>query len=230
MCIPGHERYTKRVREWLRLEGKPLQSPNPTSLRKQCWLQHFAQHHIQSGFEYLHIYRLHNLSQQPVPLCGHLYSKKVSSCVQMEYLWFSFVCIASWANSAELQRLRNTDYWQVWLSHLHSYQLFTHVDKIPLFFLFSRLRSPHSLSLSSCERCSSPLSSLWLHQCWTEGKDPLADLLATLPSAAQDIGLLCHKCALLDRGQLIVHRTLRSFTAELFFSQLVPSTSWWMRL
>ena len=46
-----------------------------------------------------------------------------------------------------------------------SHQVFIHIDKIPLSLLFSRLSCPSSLSLSSCERCSSALIFVALH--WT---------------------------------------------------------------
>lgn len=44
---------------------------------KQGQLQEFAQHHVQSDFEYIQEQRLHNLPEQPVPAFDHPHSKKL---------------------------------------------------------------------------------------------------------------------------------------------------------
>lgn len=44
---------------------------------------------------------------------------------------------------------------------IFSHQVFTHIDKLPLSFPFSRLNNRSPLSLSSYERCSSVSSFLW---------------------------------------------------------------------
>lgn len=52
-----------------------LSSPLPCS--KQHQLQQVSQGHVQSGFEYLYGWRLHN-SKQPVPMFSHPHSKKIN--------------------------------------------------------------------------------------------------------------------------------------------------------
>ena len=68
-------------------------SSSPPPLPKQVHLQHVAQDHIQTGFEYLQRRRLHNPSAQPVPVLYHPQNKKVLPHVQLELL-LQFVSIA----------------------------------------------------------------------------------------------------------------------------------------
>ena len=58
-----------------------LSSSSPNALLKQGQLQQVAQDHVQSGFEYLQGWRLHNLSGQPIPVSGHPHGKNVFSYV-----------------------------------------------------------------------------------------------------------------------------------------------------
>jgi len=43
----------------------------PALLLKQGHLEQVAHDHVQMAFEYLQRWRLHNLSEQPVPVLGH---------------------------------------------------------------------------------------------------------------------------------------------------------------
>jgi len=110
----------------------------------QGQLQQVDQDGVQLTFEYLQGWRLHNLSGQSVPLLSLPCSKKVFSCVQIEFLFIPFVLIASCFLSGH--------HWEESLCLIFippSHQVFMHVGKIPWSLLFSRVNSPSSLSLLS---------------------------------------------------------------------------------
>uniref|UniRef100_A0A8C0ES58 receptor protein-tyrosine kinase n=1 Tax=Bubo bubo TaxID=30461 RepID=A0A8C0ES58_BUBBB len=75
---------------WLRLErssgGHLVQCP----LLKQGHLELVAHNHIQTAFEYLQGWRLHNLPGQPVPVLGHPHSQKVLPCMFRTH--FVYIC------------------------------------------------------------------------------------------------------------------------------------------
>ena len=57
--------------------GRDLwRSSSPTPLLEQDHPEQVAQDRIQAGFEYLQRRRLHNLSEQPVPVLGHPQSEE----------------------------------------------------------------------------------------------------------------------------------------------------------
>jgi len=58
----------------------------PTVLLKQGCLGQFSQVHVQTAFEYLQRWRLHNLSRQPVPVLGHPHSEKAFPDIQRKHL------------------------------------------------------------------------------------------------------------------------------------------------
>ena len=65
--------------------GRDLwRSSAPTTLLKQGHLQLVAQDHVQTAFEYLQGWRIHNLSGQPVPVLSHPHGAKVFPDVQVE--------------------------------------------------------------------------------------------------------------------------------------------------
>jgi len=90
--------------------------------------------------------KLHNLSEQPVPVLHHLHSKEMFPNAQMEPPVFQFVPTASCPITGHL--------WKEPGSELiaSSLQLFIYIDKISSSLPFCRLNSPSSLSLSSEER------------------------------------------------------------------------------
>jgi len=75
--------------------GRDLwRSSSPTSLPKQVHLQQAAQDLVQAGFEYLQRRRLHNTSEQPVPVLHHPQCKDVLTHVQLELPMLQYVPIA----------------------------------------------------------------------------------------------------------------------------------------
>jgi len=70
-------------------------SSGPISLLHQGHLEPVAQDHVQTAFEYLQGWRLHNLSGQPVPQPRHPHSEKVFPDVQTEPSAFQLLPIAS---------------------------------------------------------------------------------------------------------------------------------------
>ena len=59
-------------------------SSSPTPLPKQDHLQQAAQDRVQAGLEYLQRRRLHNLSEQPIPVVHHPQSEEVLPHIQTE--------------------------------------------------------------------------------------------------------------------------------------------------
>ena len=70
-------------------------SSGPTLLLKRRCLEQVAQDHVQTTFEYLQGWRLHNLPGQSVSVLGHPHSEKAFPDVQREPPVFQFVPIAS---------------------------------------------------------------------------------------------------------------------------------------
>ena len=65
--------------------GRELwRSPGLNPLLKQGHLELVAQDHVQTVFEYLQGWRLHNLSGKPVPVLSHSQSEKVFPDIQRE--------------------------------------------------------------------------------------------------------------------------------------------------
>jgi len=62
-----------RITEWLRLDGT---SGSPTLLLKQGHLELVVHDNVWIAFKYLQRGRLHNLSEQPMPVLSHPHSKK----------------------------------------------------------------------------------------------------------------------------------------------------------
>lgn len=117
----------------------------------------FAQGHVDSGFRYLQGWRLHSLSAQPVPGCGHPHSNFFPYYFYVKCPVFQCMPTVSWLSVGLKEK-------SLGLSSLHTNQVFIHINKIPL--IFFHLNSPRFLNLSSKERCSSPLIiSMALH--WT---------------------------------------------------------------
>lgn len=65
------------------------------SIFKRGQLKQVTQDHVQSGFECLCGWRLHSLSEQPIPVFDHPQSNKVFSCGQVEFYVFQFVPVPS---------------------------------------------------------------------------------------------------------------------------------------
>lgn len=59
------------------IEGNFWRSSGPNPLRRQSQLEPVAQDQVQMAFEYLKVWRLCNISGQPLPMIGHPRSKKV---------------------------------------------------------------------------------------------------------------------------------------------------------
>lgn len=109
-------------------------------------IKQVAQDCVQVAFEYILEWRLRNLPRQPVPVLGHPSSAEVVPDGR-HLLCFSLChCLFS-CHWASLKR--------ACLHLLHTLPLGTYWWDPP-WTLFSRLNSLSSLSLSSCERCSSP--------------------------------------------------------------------------
>ena len=132
-------------------------SPSPTPLPKQGHLQQAAQDLGQTGFEYLQRRRLHSLPGQPGPGLRHPQREEVLPPVQLELPLLQFVPVAPcpvtghhWKESGPILLTLPRRYLEAFL-------------RSPLSLLFSRLKKPSSLSLSSQERCSSPLLILVAH-------------------------------------------------------------------
>ena len=100
-------------------------------------------------FEYLHRRRLRNLSGQPVPVLCHPHSKEVISHVQMELSLLQFGPTASFPVSRHLCKQPGP------ILLIPSLKILVHINKIPSQPSFLQAKS--SVSLSSKERCSSPL-------------------------------------------------------------------------
>jgi len=103
----------------------PLEVIWSNSLLKQGYLEPVAQGCVQTAFEYLQGWRLHNLSGQPVPVLGHPDSKKVFPDVQRQPPVFQLVPIASGPGTRH--------HWKEPGSVLFalSLQVFIYIDKIP---------------------------------------------------------------------------------------------------
>ena len=135
------------ITDWMGLEGR---SPGPTLLLKQGHLKPLAHDCVQSAFEYLQGGELHNLYGQPVPVLSHPRGKEVFPHVQTEPPMFRFVPTASGLVTGHHWKEPGSVFFAP------SLQVFIYVDMIPLSLLFSRLKSPSSLRLSSHEKCLSP--------------------------------------------------------------------------
>ena len=120
-------------------------------------LQQVAQDCNQLGFEYLEVWRLHNISGQPIFNDLH---KQISILLCLRRISCMSVC-ACCLLFLSLASLR-------WMVHfLYSpHQRFIHIDEISLCLLFSRLYSPSSHRLFLYDRCSSPFIIV-VAQCWT---------------------------------------------------------------
>lgn len=53
-----------------------------------------SQGHVQAGFEYLHGWRLHSLSEQPAPVSGHPLCSSQVTCPYLYLLYASFLCLS----------------------------------------------------------------------------------------------------------------------------------------
>ena len=117
----------------------PLKVTWSNPLHKQGHLEPVAQDCVQSAFEYLQGWRLHNLPKQPVTLTV----KTVVPDVQSQLPVFQFVPIASGPGTGH--------HWEEphFFLFAPSLQVLLYIDNIPLSLLFSRLNSSSSLSLSS---------------------------------------------------------------------------------
>ena len=71
-------------------------SSDPTSLLKQCSLEHNTQDCIQIAFEYLWVRGIHNLSEQLIPVLCHPHNKEVLPNIQRELPMFLFAFVASY--------------------------------------------------------------------------------------------------------------------------------------
>jgi len=69
-------------------------SSSPTPLPKQGHLEQAAQDLVQVGFEYLQRRRIHNPSEQPVPVLRHPQREEVLPHVQLELPVPQFVPVA----------------------------------------------------------------------------------------------------------------------------------------
>lgn len=65
-----------RLTQQLRLAGTSRGQPIQPPLLRQCQLEQGAQDHVHLGFEYLHRWRHHSLSQQLVTALDRLHSTK----------------------------------------------------------------------------------------------------------------------------------------------------------
>lgn len=61
---------------FLRLEGIPGDCLVQQAYSEWSFINTVSPGHVQLGFEYIQKWRLHNFSEQPVPLLEHLYSEK----------------------------------------------------------------------------------------------------------------------------------------------------------
>lgn len=109
---------------------------------KQSHPQPAAQDHTQ----FLNISNDGDFSGQSMPVLHHLHSKKVFPLFRGNSLCFSVCPLLQCCHS--------------WLPHLCVLpSVFVHIDGIPPSLLFSRMKNPSSLSLSSQVRWLSPSSS-----------------------------------------------------------------------
>lgn len=98
-------------------------------------------------------------SGQPVTVSDHPHSKKLKK-KKKRFLYLNgiswiLVC-AHFLLSHPWVPLRRIQF------HLPSFQVFIQTDEIPLSFLYCRMYSHSSPSISSYEKCSSSSPSLWL--------------------------------------------------------------------
>ena len=136
-------RSANRITEWLRLAGtsggclvQPFCAGRATYSR--LWPRTMSRRLLN-----IQGWRLHSLTEQPVPVLGHPHSKIAFPDVHREPRVFQFVLIASGSVTGH--------HWKkpVSLCFAPPHQVFIPMNKIPLSLLFSRLNSPSSLGLSS---------------------------------------------------------------------------------
>ena len=109
-----------------------------------CFLNHTLRCHTYTSFKYLHRWRLHHLSGQPVPVPDHSFSEEILPNIQPKPPLTQLEAASSCSITTDLGEETNT--------HLAatSFQVVVESNKVsPYCLLFSRLNNPSSLNLSS---------------------------------------------------------------------------------